>query len=772
MHSSNGNENDGPSQKEIISKMSQHDYCEVDERSIIGVPDQHKKEELMTGIVHRSQHIMGLRLQPGRPQVEASKQSFDVYTIFGVGKRRASIENMNALYKQKASFSIRRMLSSRRSSRSNQSTKSSTRIKKEIDLDPDNQISDSCSESNFGGKVCVDSSTHNSNASLHYTPTHSLEEQSTRYDEDEDDEDNSIFSKYSSGDDEYSHSSDSSNSSVYCDDEMYTKREDKDSFRAKAKWSLTRWLCIGFAILCLISLVTGVTARTDTLDKLSGLILDRNSNATYAPSSNPSSQPTIAPSNYPSTNPSLRPTFTFPDLPSNYPSKAPTDRPSRWPSLSPSLSSIPSNVPSFRPSVSFRPTLNYSWNEVRGRLIGGPKKNSEGGFGNNVSLSKDGNTLAVATFAYDTVEVYENIDERWILRGDPIPPPPGGDSSEIQHAALIVSLSSDGNMVAIGGNKYDSSRGLVRVFKWGGTETAWVQVGQSLVGSGWDYFGSCIALSGSGTSLVISAMIGRVTAYQLYGTVWFQRGRSHSESVSTGLGTEPHAISMTEDGNYFAIGAMYAEFVLIFGWDENVDDWVQVGSKLEPELKNHERYGAGVKLTKLPSGNLVVATVMTSDGLSNLNMGEIRIYDYDVLSDTNAGGATAATSGDDSHSADNDTDWVERGGRITSPISDPDGNKRFEYSFQLSDNGNSVLAHADTDFILFDWDESKSMWNYRAIVASTKGPFDPYLAGMEYSIDMTGDANVVVIGMPYDDDGYSYGENVGQVRTYSVQNSS
>ena len=88
------------------------------------------------------------------------------------------------------------------------------------------------------------------------------------------------------------------------------------------------------------------------------------------------------------------------------------------------------------------------------------------------------------------------------------------------------------------------------------------------------------------------------------------------------------------------MSAMRNEFALVFKWGGN--DWVQIGSKLEPEVENNHKYGSGIELIQLKSGNLVVAVMMTKNG------GEVRMYDYDVHQNG---------------------DWVERSGRITSQAS-------------------------------------------------------------------------------------------------------
>ena len=197
-----------------------------------------------------------------------------------------------------------------------------------------------------------------------------------------------------------------------------------------------------------------------------------------------------------------------------------------------------------------------------------------------------------------------------------------------------------------------------------------------------------LALYASGLDMAVGARRTRSMVYHFDGAAWVQRGSSHTELISSGLAFNQDSIAITDDGAYYAVSAMRDEFALVFKWDGN--DWVQIGSTLEPEVKNDHKYGSGIELIKLPSGNLVVAVVMTTNG------GEVRIYDYDV----NLNGT--------------DSDWVERSGRITSP-----GSLSMGYSLEMSSDGNTIVTCTYKDVVIFDWDESE--WIPRGTVLSTYG---------------------------------------------------
>jgi len=111
-----------------------------------------------------------------------------------------------------------------------------------------------------------------------------------------------------------------------------------------------------------------------------------------------------------------------------------------------------------------------------------------------------------------------------------------------------------------------------------------------------------LALYASGLDMAVGARRTRSMVYHFDGAAWVQRGSSHTELISSGLAFNQDSIAITDDGAYYAVSAMRDEFALVFKWDGN--DWVQIGSTLEPEVKNDHKYGSGIELIKLPSGNL------------------------------------------------------------------------------------------------------------------------------------------------------------------------
>ena len=149
----------------------------------------------------------------------------------------------------------------------------------------------------------------------------------------------------------------------------------------------------------------------------------------------------------------------------------------------------------------------------------------------SVSLSSDGNRLAIGAGGNDGngtnsghVRVYEWSDSTWTQLGADIDGEAAGDNSG------VVSLSSDGNRLAIGAPGNDANgmgSGHARVYEWAGS--TWVQLGADIDGEAvGDYSGFSVSLSPDGNRLAIGtphnddigAKLGHVRVYQWSGSTW------------------------------------------------------------------------------------------------------------------------------------------------------------------------------------------------------------------------------------------------------------
>jgi Flp pilus assembly pilin Flp len=164
------------------------------------------------------------------------------------------------------------------------------------------------------------------------------------------------------------------------------------------------------------------------------------------------------------------------------------------------------------------------WTQI-GDDINGEALEDQSGW--SASLSSDGNIVAIGANGNDDnggssghVRVYENINGTWTQIGSDIDGEAGLDES-----GLSVSLSSDGSIVGIGAFFNDgngSNSGHVRVYQ--NISGVWTQIGTDIDGeAGSDQSGYSVSLSSNGDRIAIGApqnsSSGHVRVYDLSGVL-------------------------------------------------------------------------------------------------------------------------------------------------------------------------------------------------------------------------------------------------------------
>eukprot|EP00979_Chaetoceros_neogracilis_P017748 scaffold10270_cov417-Chaetoceros_neogracile.AAC.2 len=219
--------------------------------------------------------------------------------------------------------------------------------------------------------------------------------------------------------------------------------------------------------------------------------------------------------------------------------------------------------------------------------------------GQSVSLSNDGNVVAIGAEGNDVngtedaghVRVYAWNSSSWIQRGADIDGEAAGD-----YSGQSVSLSSDGNVVAIGAIENDGNgteSGHVRVYAW--NSSSWIQRGADIDGeAAGDRSGKSVRLSSDGNVVAISASendgngteSGHVRVYAWNSPSWIQRGADiDGEAAGDYSGW---SVSLSNDGNVVAIGAPLNDgngtasgHVRVYAWDS--PSWVQRGADIDSE---------------------------------------------------------------------------------------------------------------------------------------------------------------------------------------------
>jgi hypothetical protein len=157
-----------------------------------------------------------------------------------------------------------------------------------------------------------------------------------------------------------------------------------------------------------------------------------------------------------------------------------------------------------------------SWSPL-GNAISGEEVNDQSG--NSISLSHDGKTVAIGAALNNGngnqsghVRIYKWNESSWVKLGNDIDGEGQGDFS-----GYDVSISGDGTIVAIGAYANgDDDVGHVRLYKWNGI--SWIQYGNDIDGYPNEYSGYSVSLSSNGNIVAIGSGLvgtGRAKVFQI-----------------------------------------------------------------------------------------------------------------------------------------------------------------------------------------------------------------------------------------------------------------
>ncbi|MCP2026403.1 Flp pilus assembly pilin Flp [Flavobacterium sp. HSC-32F16] len=265
----------------------------------------------------------------------------------------------------------------------------------------------------------------------------------------------------------------------------------------------------------------------------------------------------------------------------------------------------------------------------------------------SVSLSSDGSIVAIGapgnegsegyTFYKGHVRVYKNVSGVWTKIGADI----DGEAAFDQSGDKVC-LSSDGSVVAIGAiynNGNGTQSGHVRVYK--NVSNVWTKIGADIDGkAAYDRIGSSISLSSDGNVVAIgmpfneligsSSSAGQVRVYKNVSNVWTQQGADiNGEALHDTSGS---SVSLSSDGSVVAIGATgnagngpSSGHVRIY---KNVSDvWIQLGVDIDGEAAN-DKSGSSVSLSSNGSIVAIGAPLNAENGRSS---GQVRVYDLSAV---------------------------------------------------------------------------------------------------------------------------------------------
>mmetsp|Transcript_4075 Transcript_4075/g.6121 ORF Transcript_4075/g.6121 Transcript_4075/m.6121 type:complete len:650 (+) Transcript_4075:61-2010(+) len=283
------------------------------------------------------------------------------------------------------------------------------------------------------------------------------------------------------------------------------------------------------------------------------------------------------------------------------------DRPdmsSPKPTLSPSVSSLSTITP-----------IEFEWTQF-GQDLKGSQYTEH--FGDHVAISGSGDRIAIGSpgeFENSTqvghVSIYDAYGQNWNLTGKMFSDSAGDIFGE------YITISGDGNRVAVGAQDYKNGTGYVKVFEF--NSGSWESLGQSLLGDQvGSNFGRSVEISGDGNALCVGANKysfdgsgkGLVRVFNYSNGSWAQIGNDI-------LGENPgdqagNRVSISNDGHVVAIGAHNhfgsdgdrSGHVTVFRYNGGVNKtWKQIGD-IEGENRR-DRFGWSVSLSG--DGNVFAA---------------------------------------------------------------------------------------------------------------------------------------------------------------------
>jgi len=376
-------------------------------------------------------------------------------------------------------------------------------------------------------------------------------------------------------------------------------------------------------------------------------------------------------------------------------------------------------------------------------------------FGESVSISNDGKTIAVGALQNDgknspntgSVRIYafDEAQGAWLKLGGDI----DGENA-YDESGGAVSLSGDGLFVAIGAKRNDGIKGFdsghVRVYKYVDTENLWLQQGGDIEGEvASDGSGSSVSLSVDGSIVAIGA---RWNGNKKSGHVRiFKFNESKGSWMKYGGDIEgkegaiyPSEVSISNDGTVLAIIGKEESYLQVYKFNETATSWFQHGGGIEQEeILDY----SSISLSK--DGSTIAIGVQYANG-NGQNSGLVRIYKYD----------------------DTKTSWLQHGGDIDGEAAQ-DGSG---YSLSLSGDGTMIAIGAPYNdgnafnaghVRLLKYDVKTTSWLRHGKDIDGES-FDDLLGN---SVSISYDASTVAVGGKRNNG--QNGDNSGHVRVMKLE---
>lgn len=250
-------------------------------------------------------------------------------------------------------------------------------------------------------------------------------------------------------------------------------------------------------------------------------------------------------------------------------------------------------------------------------------------FGSSVALSQNGNRILVATNGEDVVRIYDYDPsaQLWQQVGNDI----SGDPEYAGDFGEGIALSSDGSTIAVGdpiygyGTSFDN--GQVKVYRI--NQGVWSQVGNTLEGTLYSAFGTCVSLSENGNTLAVSATASPayIKVYTLVNNQWQEDATFNGDAGHSYAGT---SLDISSDGLTVAYGTpntggLSGNFGTVKVFRKIGGVWQQMGSNIDG---NQHASRSGSALSLSADGNTVAIGAPSYDISGMNNVGQTRVFNF------------------------------------------------------------------------------------------------------------------------------------------------
>ena len=359
-------------------------------------------------------------------------------------------------------------------------------------------------------------------------------------------------------------------------------------------------------------------------------------------------------------------------------------------------------------------------------------------YGHAVACSSDGDTIIVGAYggnyggfnqsegaAY--VYVWNTGTNSWDSKGSRI-----DGTTNYEFLGYSVSMSSDGNLIAIGGYEHGDAVGRVQVFEWIDASGEWYQKGSDMSGSfPQNRMGKTVALSGSGNVVAMGTSdgkndngvrVGHVLVFEWVDVSgdWYQRGQTmNGDATNDSFGM---ALAISYDGSTIAIGAPGVDQIsnadgrgYVYEWEYSTSgEWSRIYQYSLPFWVGSYAYmGTSVSLSH--DGNMFAICGYNAQGIEN---------------DTNKYGLVQVFERNTSTNV-----WTQVGSNIINTVLGQIG-----YRVKLSADGLTLVTGGNNGYFQVmtytngDWEMQED-----EIRLTTTG-------GHQISVDMSSDGTKVIAG--------------------------